>query len=60
MLDSQLGHAAFRIGFYLAFVSGLLSLLTQPGTAERVISVLTFVISLLFLIMVVVLVRIGR
>lgn len=59
MIDSNIGRAAFRIGFYVAFVSGILSFLTTPSSPERTISILTFIISMLFLIIVVVLVRLG-
>jgi hypothetical protein len=58
-MDSNLGHAAFRIGFYVTFVAGLLCLATPPGTAERVISILTFIIGLIFLIVITILVRFG-
>ena len=60
MIGSGLGRAAFRIGFYIAFVSGILSLLTEPDTAERVISVVTFITSALFIALVVVLVRLSN
>lgn len=60
MIDSNIGRAAFRLGFYVAFVSGILSFLTSPTSPERVISIFTFIISILFLIVVVVLVRFGR
>lgn len=57
MIDSNIGRAAFRIGFYIAFVSGLLSFFTEPNTPERAISLLTLIISILFLLLVVILVR---
>jgi hypothetical protein len=59
MIDSSLGRAAFRIGFYVTFMAGLLSLVTQAGSAERAISVLTFVIGLIFLVVITILVRFG-
>lgn len=59
MIDSHLGQAAFRVGFYIAFVSGILSFVTEPSSPERVISILTFIISVLFLIILVILVRIS-
>ena len=59
MIDSHLGQAAFRLGFYVAFVSGILCFLTEPSTAERAISVLTLIISIFFLTVVVILVRSG-
>lgn len=59
MIDSSLGRAAFRIGFYITFMAGLLSLLTTPGSAERVVSILTFIIGLIFLVLITILVRFG-
>jgi len=59
MIDSNLGWAAFRVGFYVTFVSGILSLLTAPSSPERIISIFTFVLGILFLIVVAVLVRFG-
>lgn len=59
MIDKHIGQAAFRIGFYIAFVSGILYLLTEPDTAEHVVSLLTLIISLVFLITIVILVRFG-
>ena len=59
MIDSNLGRAAFRVGFYVTFVSGILSLLTAPSSAERIISIFTFILGILFLIVVAVLVRFG-
>ena len=60
MIGSQLGQAAFRVGFYVAFVSGILSFLSEPSSPERAISILTFIISIVFLIVVVILVRFGN
>jgi hypothetical protein len=57
MIDSQLGQAAFRLGFFVAFVSGIMSFVTGPATAERAVSILTFLISVGFLAVVVFLVR---
>ena len=57
MIDSNIGRVAFRLGFYIAFVSGLLYFFTEPNTAERAVSLLTLIISILFLLVVVILVR---
>ena len=59
MIDSSLGRAAFRIGFYITFVAGLLCLVTPPGSAERVVSILTVIIGLIFLVVITILVRFG-
>ena len=59
MIDKHIGRAAFRIGFYVAFVAGILVLLTERDTAEHVVSLLTLIISFIFLITIVILVRFG-
>jgi hypothetical protein len=59
MIDSQIGRAAFRLGFYIAFMAAILSWLTEPNTAEHVVSLLTLVMSIIFLIGITILVRLG-
>ena len=59
MIDKHIGRAAFRIGFYVAFVAGILVLLTERDTLEHVVSLLTLIISFIFLITIVILVRFG-
>jgi hypothetical protein len=59
MIDAHIGRAAFRLGFYIAFVAGILSWLTEPNTAEHVVSVLTLLISLVFLVVLAILVRLS-
>jgi hypothetical protein len=59
MIDSHIGRAAFRLGFYVAFMAGILSWLTEPDTAEHVVSLLTLIISLIFLMVIAILVRFG-
>jgi len=59
VIDKHIGRAAFRIGFYIAFVAGILVFLTEPETPERVVSLLTLIISFVFLITIVILVRFG-
>ena len=60
MIDSKLGLAGFKLGMFLFILSGLMVLVTDKGTAEHAISVLTLLISLAFLIAIAVLARIGR
>lgn len=60
MIDSNLGHAGFRIGIFIVLIAGFLSLLTESGTSGHVISVFTFLMGLVFLLIIVILVRIGR
>jgi hypothetical protein len=59
MIDSSAGRAAFRIGFYVTFMAGLLSLVTEAGSAERAVSILTFIMGLIFLAAIIILVRFG-
>jgi hypothetical protein len=59
VIDKHIGRAAFRIGFYVAFVAGILVLLTERDTPEHVVSLLTLIISFIFLITIVILVRFG-
>ena len=49
-MGSALGQAAFRLGFFIVFVSGALLFFVQSGSAEQAITLFTFVIGLLFLI----------
>jgi len=60
MIDSQLGRAAFQIGFYLFFVAGILLLVLDKGTPEYVITQFTFAVGLIFSVIVIILVRIGN
>ena len=60
MIDSNFGRAGFRIGTYIVLVSGILSLLTESGTSAHVISVMTLIMGLIFLLIIIILVRIGR
>ncbi len=59
-MSAGLGHAAFRLGFFIIFVAGILLLLEPNGSAEQAITFLTFVIGLVFVIIVAVLVRLGQ
>lgn len=59
-MSSTIGHAAFRLGFFIVFVSGVLLLFLERGTAEWAITVFTFVFALLFLVVVTIMVRFGQ
>lgn len=59
-MSSNLGHAAFRLGFFIVFVSGILLFFLERGTAEQAITLFTLVISLIFLGMVVLFTYLGR
>lgn len=60
MIDSNFGQAGFRIGIYVVLMAGLLTLLTESGTSARIISIFTLLIGLVFLLIIIILVRIGR
>jgi uncharacterized membrane protein len=59
-MSGPLAHAAFRIGFFIVFVSGVLLLFLESGSAEQAITLITFLIGLVFLTAIVILVRLGQ
>jgi uncharacterized membrane protein len=59
-MNLEAGRAWFRIAIMITFVSAVLVYLTEPGTAERVVSVITLLAGLLFIGMIIVLVRRKR
>jgi len=60
MIDSNIGQAGFRIGMFVVLIAGILTWLTESGTAAHVISLFTLLMGLIFLLIIIVLVRIGR
>jgi hypothetical protein len=59
-MNPEAGRAWFRVATMLTVVSAVLVFFTEPGTAERVVSVLTLVIGLLFIGVIVFLIRRDR
>lgn len=59
-MDPFFGRAAFHLGFYIAFVAGVLLLFLEKQTAEYVITQFTLGIGLVYLLVVVLLVRWGK
>jgi uncharacterized membrane protein len=59
-MNPEAGQAWFRIAIMITFVSAVLVYLTEPGTAERVVSLITLLTGLLFIGMIIVLVRRKR
>lgn len=59
-MNPEAGRAWFRIATTIMVVSAVLVFLTEPGTAERVVSELTLLIGLLFIGTILVLVRRNR
>jgi hypothetical protein len=56
-MNPEAGRAWFRIAVTITLVSAVLVLVTKSGTAERVASVITLIIGLLFIGTIVVLIR---
>lgn len=59
-MSPELSHAAFRLGFFITFVAGILLIFEPSGSAEQAISLLTFVIGLVFLAIVMIMARLGN
>jgi hypothetical protein len=59
-MNPEAGQAWFRIAMMITLVSAMLVYLTEPGTAERVVSVITLLTGLLFIVIIIVLVRRKR
>jgi hypothetical protein len=59
-MNPEAGRAWFRIATMLTVVSAVLVYFTEPGTAERVVSVITLLIGLLFIGVIVILIRRDR
>ena len=59
-MNPEAGQAWFRIATLITLVSAVLVYLTEPDTAERIVSVLTLLIGLLFIGLIVILVRRNR
>lgn len=60
MIGRRMGQAGFKIGIFLTVMSGFLILLTEEGSAEHVVSILTFFMGLMFTIVIIVLVRLEQ
>ena len=56
-MNPDAGRAWFRIAMTITLVSAVLVYFTEPGTAERVVSIITLLIGLLFIGTIIVLVR---
>jgi hypothetical protein len=59
-MNPEAGQAWFRIAMMITLVSAVLVYLTEHGTAERVVSVITLLSGLLFIGIIIVLVRRKR
>jgi uncharacterized membrane protein len=59
-MSPEAGRAWFRVATLLTLVSAVLAFFTEPGSAERVVSVITLVIGLLFIGVIIFLIRRDR
>lgn len=57
MLSPQIGKVAFRIAFFMAFVSAGLIFFVKPGSAEFVATAITLAIGIVFCVLIIVVVR---
>jgi len=59
-MSGSLAHAAFRLGFFIVFVSGALLLFLEKGSAEQAIMIFTFLLGLAFLMAIAIWARLGQ
>jgi predicted Na+-dependent transporter len=59
-MNPDFGRAWFRIATTITVVSAILVFFTEPGTAERVVSVITLLIGLIFIGTIILLIRRDR
>jgi len=59
-MNPEAGRAWFRIAATITLVSAVLVYFTRPGTAERIVSIITLLIGLLFIGTIIVLIRRDR
>ena len=59
-MNPDFGRAWFRIAITITVVSAVLVFFTEPGTAERVVSVITLLIGLIFIGTIILLIRRDR
>ncbi len=56
-MDPEITKMAFKIGFFVAFVAGVLLFFLKPGTDAFVVDVLALVAGLVFMAVVAIVVR---
>ncbi len=59
-MSPDFGRAWFRIATTITVVSAILVFFTQPGTAERVVSVITLLLGFIFMGAIILLIRRDR
>ena len=59
-MNPDVGRAWFRIATTITVVAAVLVFLTEPGTAERVVSMITLLIGFIFMGTIIVLIRRDR
>ena len=56
-MNPELGLAWFRVAIFITLVSGLLALIEPRDSAEFIVSVASFVIGLVFILIIVVMIK---
>jgi len=56
-MNPEAGQAWFRIATMITLVSAALVFFTEPGSAERIVSVITLILGLVFIGIIILLVR---
>ncbi len=56
-MNSELGLAWFRIAIFITVVSGILAFIEPRDSAEFIVSVMSFIVGLLFIFLIVVIVK---
>ena len=59
-MNPEAGQAWFRIATMITLVSVALVFFTEPGSAERIVSVITLILGLVFIGIIILLVRRDR
>ena len=57
MISPEIGRVWFQVAVFIVVASGILALVTQPGTAEQVISIASLFVGILFVVVLVILIR---
>jgi fumarate reductase subunit D len=57
MISPEIGRVWFQVAVFIIVASGILALVTQPDTAEHVISIASLFVGILFIVVLVILIR---
>jgi hypothetical protein len=56
-MSPQMGHAAFRLAFFVTFTSLVLLIFLRPGSDEFAVTIMTLVFGLVFIGMIILMLR---